>query len=101
MQRALPLVASLFSVCPGASDPLSRPVADRPHPDTFWATSLPPARVPSGSALQQRPTPADPTESVPRFSRRRGQERGIWLTTHHGYGRSRKETGPHERHAGP
>ena len=58
MQRALPLVASLFLSCAGSYGSLSMPMADRLHPDTAGAAPLLPFRVPvdmtagDGNALQ-------------------------------------------------
>ena len=108
MQRALPLVASFFSSWTGGPGPLSSPVADRPHPDTSGAAPLPPSRVPvgivAGDGSAWRPMAsghldamAPATAGAPRFSHGQGQDRGVGLTTHHGYGRSGKEPGPQER----
>jgi len=58
MQRALPLVASLFPSCTGGYGSLSMPMADSLYPNTAGAAPLPPFRVPVGitagddSALQ-------------------------------------------------
>ena len=49
MQRALPLVASLFPSCPGGPGPLFMPVADRPPPNPAGAAPLPPSRVQVGT----------------------------------------------------
>jgi len=60
MEKALPLVASFFSSCTGGHRLPSRPVADRPHPDTSGAEPLPPSRVQIGIAARDdsalRPT---------------------------------------------
>ena len=58
MQRALPLVASLFPSCTGGYGFLSMPMADSLYPNTAGAAPLSPFRVPvsitagDGSAWQ-------------------------------------------------